>query len=215
MRVVIAEDSVLLREGITRVLAEAGFDVAAQVDNADDLLEAIETHAPDLVVTDIKMPPSNTDDGLRAAQTIKQRWPHIPVLVLSQYIEPGYAEYLMGLGPGLGYLLKDRVAHIDEFVASLRRLVAGESVVDPKVAATLLDRGRRADPVDSLTDREREILGLMAQGHSNASLSEMLFLSPKTLEKHVGSIFLKLDLPPESDGHRRVLAVLAFLGSPT
>ncbi len=211
----IAEDSVLLREGITRVLAEAGFDVAAQVDNADDLLEAIETHAPDLVVTDIKMPPSNTDDGLRAAQTIKQRWPHIPVLVLSQYIEPGYAEYLMGLGPGLGYLLKDRVAHIDEFVASLRRLVAGESVVDPKVAATLLDRGRRADPVDSLTDREREILGLMAQGHSNASLSEMLFLSPKTLEKHVGSIFLKLDLPPESDGHRRVLAVLAFLGSPT
>lgn len=211
----IAEDSVLLREGITRVLAESGFDVVAQVDNADDLLEAIETHAPDLVVTDIKMPPSNTDDGLRAAQTIKQRWPHIPVLVLSQYIEPGYAEYLMGLGPGLGYLLKDRVAHIDEFVAALRRLVAGESVVDPKVAATLLDRGRRADPVDSLTDREREILGLMAQGHSNASLSEMLFLSPKTLEKHVGSIFLKLNLPPESDGHRRVLAVLAFLGSPT
>ncbi len=211
----IAEDSVLLREGITRVLAEAGFEVAAQVDNADDLLEAIETHGPHLVVTDIKMPPSNTDDGLRAAQTIKQRWPHIPVLVLSQYIEPGYAEYLMGLGPGLGYLLKDRVAHIDEFVASLRRLVAGESVVDPKVAATLLDRGRRADPVESLTDREREILGLMAQGHSNASLSEMLFLSPKTLEKHVGSIFLKLNLLPESDGHRRVLAVLAFLGSPT
>lgn len=209
----IAEDSVLLREGITRVLAESGFDVVAQVDNADDLLEAIETHAPDLVVTDIKMPPSNTDDGLRAAQTIKQRWPHTPVLVLSQYIEPGYAEYLMGLGPGLGYLLKDRVAHIDEFVASLRRLVAGESVVDPKVAATLLDRGRRADPVDSLTDREREILGLMAQGHSNASLSEMLFLSPKTLEKHVGSIFLKLGLPPESEGHRRVLAVLAFLGA--
>lgn len=209
----IAEDSVLLREGITRVLAEAGFEVAAQVDNADDLLEAIGTHSPDLVVTDIKMPPSNTDDGLRAAQTIKQRWPHIPVLVLSQYIEPSYAEYLVGLGPGLGYLLKDRVAHIDEFIASIRRLVAGESVVDPKVAATLLDRGRRADPVDSLTDREREILGLMAQGHSNASLSEMLFLSPKTLEKHVGSIFLKLNLPPESDGHRRVLAVLAFLGA--
>lgn len=213
MRVVIAEDSVLLREGISRVLVEAGFEVVGQVENADDLVQAVEEHQPDLVVTDIRMPPSNTDDGLRAARTIKERWPDIPILVLSQYVEPGYAEYLMGLGSGLGYLLKDRVAHIEEFIAALRRLVAGGSVVDPQVAATLLDRGRPADPVDSLTTREREILSLMAQGHSNASIAELLFLSPKTLEKHVANIFMKLGLPPEAEGHRRVLAVLAFLGA--
>lgn len=194
-------------------MADHDFEVVASVDNADDLMEAVEAHIPDLVVTDIKMPPSNTDDGLRAAQSIKERWPDVAVMVLSQYVEGSYAQHLMGLGPGLGYLLKDRVAHLDEFIAALRRLVAGGSVVDRKVAATLLEKGRRFDPVQSLTAREKEILGLMAQGYSNTSICEALFLSPKTLEKHVGNIFTKLRLPPEVEGHRRVLAVLAFLGS--
>ncbi|HEV3472006.1 MAG TPA: response regulator transcription factor, partial [Actinomycetota bacterium] len=190
-----------------------GFEVVGQVDNADDLLASVEESTPDLVVTDIKMPPSNTDEGLRATRTIKERWPGTAVLVLSQYVEAGYAQYLMELGSGLGYLLKDRVGHVDDFIASLRRLLAGGTVVDPEVAATLLQRGRRADPVGSLTTREKEILSLMAQGYANASICSELFLSPKTLEKHIASIFTKLGLPPESEGHRRVLAVLAFLSA--
>ena len=213
MRVVIAEDSVLLREGIARLLSDSGFDVVGQVDNAEDLLTSVEENTPDLVVTDIKMPPSNTDEGLRATRTIKERWPGTAVLVLSQYVEAGYAQYLMELGPGLGYLLKDRIGHVDDFIGSLRRLLAGGTVVDPQVAATLLQRGRRADPVQSLTPREREILGLMAQGQGNNAICSALFLSPKTLEKHIASIFTKLGLPPESEGHRRVLAVLAFLSA--
>lgn len=213
MRLVLAEDSVLLREGIARLLAEQGIDVVAQVASADELLLAVEEHEPDVVITDIKMPPSHTDDGLRAAESIKDRFPDIGVLVLSQYVEPRYAMKLMTSGGGVGYLLKDRVARVGEFIQSIERVAAGDSVVDPQVVSQLMDRRRSQIALERLTDREKEILARMAQGKSNKAISDELVLGPKTVETHITHILQKLELAPSAEGHRRVLAVLDYLRS--
>ena len=212
MRVVVAEDSVLLREGIVRLLDEAGFEVVGQAGDAEDLLRKASAHKPDVAVVDIRMPPTSTDDGLRAALEIRRNLPGTGVLLLSQYVEEGYALDLVGDGAdGTGYLLKDRVADVERFVDAVRRVAAGGSVLDPEVVATLLGRRRRDDPIEALTDREREVLALMAEGRSNQAIAEQMVVTERAVEKHVTSIFSKLDLPPAPEDHRRVLAVLTFL----
>jgi DNA-binding NarL/FixJ family response regulator len=214
MRVVIAEDSVLLRAGLTRLLTEAGFDVVAAVGDATALVDVVERVQPDLAVVDVRMPPTNTDEGIRAAVEIRGRWPHVGILVLSQYVEERYAsDLLAGDTSGVGYLLKDRVADVRDFVEAVRRVGAGGTALDPEVVAQLLARSRRRDPLDRLTPREREVLGLMAEGRSNAAIAMALVISDGAVEKHVRSIFTKLDLSPTELDHRRVLAVLQWLGA--
>lgn len=213
--VLVADDSVLFREGVARVLQDRGFSVIGQASDAEELLEAVERTAPDVVVTDIRMPPTNTSEGLVAAHRIRTEHPEAAVLVLSQYVETRHALRLLRDTPEkVGYLLKDRVSDIDEFADAVRRIARGGSVVDPEVVAQLLGRRSEDHALDALTGREREILALMAEGRSNQAICERLFLSPKTVETHVGSIFSKLGLMPAADDHRRVLAVLAYLRRP-
>ena len=212
MRVAVADDAVLFREGISRVLVERGVDVVAQVGDASTLLHTVATLMPDVVVVDIRMPPSFTDEGLVAALEIRKRYPDIGVLVLSQYIETHYAMQLLADRPdGVGYLLKDRVSHLADFTDAVRRIGTGGSVIDPNVVAELLGRHRATDPLSGLTVREQDILALMAEGRSNAAIGERLFLSARTIESHVGQIFSKLGLPQNDVDNRRVLAVLAYL----
>jgi DNA-binding NarL/FixJ family response regulator len=212
MRVVIAEDSVLLREGLTRVLAEAGHDVVAAAGEAEEFLRQVGEHQPDVVVVDVRMPPTFTDEGLRAALVVRSTWPAVGVLVLSQYVEERYAtELLSGRPQGVGYLLKDRVADLTEFLGALDRVAAQGSALDPEVVAQLLARSRH--PLASLTSRELDVLGLMAEGRSNAAIAGALVVSEGAVEKHINSIFAKLGLAPADSDHRRVLAVLRYLGA--
>jgi DNA-binding NarL/FixJ family response regulator len=212
MRVVIADDAVLFREGLARVLEGAGIEVAAQAGDAERLLALVRADPPDAVVVDIRMPPTHTCEGLDAARRIRAEHPPVGVLVLSQYVEPHHAIQLLENGAGgVGYLLKDRVADVGEVVEAVRRVAGGGSVIDPEVVAQLVGRRRAVDPVRQLSEREREVLALMAEGRSNQAIGEQLFLSPKTVEGHVRSIFTRLDLSVSPDDHRRVLAVLAFL----
>jgi DNA-binding NarL/FixJ family response regulator/class 3 adenylate cyclase len=212
LRVVLADDAVLLREGIARLLTEAGFEVVGQSGTAEDLLRKVRSYEPDVAVVDIRMPPSQTDEGLRAAQEIRTSHPGVGVLVLSQHIEPAYAmELLAESAEGVGYLLKDRVSDLDEFAAAVRRVAEGGSALDPALVTQLVGRRRRHDPIEALTPREREVLELMAEGRSNQAIGERLFITPRAVEKHITSIFGKLRLPPAPEDHRRVLAVLAFL----
>ena len=214
LRVVLADDSVLLREGIARLLDDAGFEVVAQSGTADDLLRHVAMHRPDVAVVDIRMPPTQTDEGLRAAKAIREKHPATGVLVLSQYVEPGYAmELLSESAESVGYLLKDRVADVDEFAAAIRRVAEGGSALDPTVVSELVGRHRRDDPLAELSPREREVLELMAEGRSNQAIAERLFVTLRAVEKHVTSIFVKLRLPATAEDHRRVLAVLALLRS--
>lgn len=212
IRTVVADDSVLLRDGIVRLLNDSGFDVVAAVGDADRLLDAVTEHQPDLCIVDVRMPPTHTDEGLRAAIEIRRRYPRIAVLVLSQYVEERYAgELLAGDVSGVGYLLKDRVIDVDDFLASLRRVAAGGSAVDAEVISQILGRSRRGSELDRLTPREREVLTLMAEGLSNAGIAERLVISHGAVEKHISNVFMKLDLEPEDGAHRRVLAVLTYL----
>ncbi|MGH3072872.1 MAG: response regulator [Gaiellaceae bacterium] len=212
LRVVLADDSVLLREGVARLLEDAGFDVVAQSGNAEDLLRHVGMHKPDVAVVDIRMPPTQTDEGLRAAKEIRERHEDTAVLVLSQYVEPAYAmELLSESAESVGYLLKDRVADIEEFAAAVRRVAEGGSALDPTVVSQLVGRHRRDDPLADLSPREREVLELMAEGRSNQAIAERLFVTLRAVEKHVTSIFVKLRLPATAEDHRRVLAVLALL----
>ena len=214
MRVVIAEDSVLLREGLSRLLTENGFDVVAAVPDGETVLRAVEEHRPDVVVLDVRMPPTHTDEGLRAALVIRSQWPDVAVLVFSQYVEERYAtELLAGETRGVGYLLKDRVADVVEFVDALTRVANGGTVLDPEVVAQLLARSRGSHPLDKLTAREREVLSLMAEGRSNAAIAAQLVVGEGAIEKHVSGIFSKLGLLPADTDHRRVLAVLRYLES--
>jgi DNA-binding NarL/FixJ family response regulator len=211
---VVAEDSVLLREGIARLLGERGFEVVGQAGDADDLVRKVGAHKPDVAVVDIRMPPTNTDDGLRAALRIRDEYPKTGVLVLSAYVEEAYAlELVAESASGLGYLLKDRVADVDGFVDAVRRVGTGGSALDPEVVSRLLGRTRRDDPLGELTPREREVLELMAEGRTNAAIAERLVVTERAVEKHVTSIFGKLGLSPAPEDHRRVLAVLTFLRS--
>jgi DNA-binding NarL/FixJ family response regulator len=211
MRVMIADDAVLFREGLSQVLRAAGIQVA-QVGDAEQLLVSVRAGPPDAVVVDIRMPPTHTTEGLDAAQRIRAEHPEVGVLVLSQYVEPHHAMQLLQDGcTGVGYLLKDRVANVNELVDAVRRVAAGGSVIDPEVVAQLVSRRRIRDPIQELSDRERQVLALMAEGRTNKAIGERLFLSPKTVEAHVHSIFTRLDLHAAPDDHRRVLAVLAFL----
>src|SRR5690242_1439312 len=213
-RVVLAEDFVLLRAGLVHVLERFGYQVVAQVADAPALLAAVTAQRPDLVVTDVRMPPDGTDDGLRAAIELRRRFPALPVLVLSQYIEQTYATELLQADPaGIGYLLKDRVSDVEDFGAALHRVAAGGTVLDPAVVGQLLARHRDRAPVTTLTPREREVLELMAQGRTNAAIARGLFLSEQAVAKHIGAIFGKLGLAPTADDNRRVLAVLAYLRS--
>jgi len=212
IRVVIADDSVLLREGLARLLEEFGFEVAAQAGDAEDLLRKVGSHKPDVAVVDVRMPPTHTDEGLRAAHRIRSEQPGTAVLVLSQYVEEAYAlDLLSESTESTGYLLKDRVADVDTFTDAVRRVAGGGSALDPEVVALLLGRRRREDPLEALTPREREVLGLMAEGRSNAAIAEALVVTERAVEKHVTSIFTKLDLTPAAEDHRRVLAVLRYL----
>lgn len=212
MRVVVADDSVLLREGVVRVLEDDGFEVVGQAGDAEDLLRKVGAHSPDVAVVDIRMPPNNTDDGIRAAKRIREEHPDTGVLVLSQYLEESYAlDLVADSAEGVGYLLKDRVAEIDRFTESVRRVGSGGSALDPDVVSHLLGRRRREDPLEVLTGREREVLGLMAEGRSNIAIAETLVVTPRAVEKHVTSIFSKLDLPLTAEDHRRVLAVLTYV----
>jgi DNA-binding NarL/FixJ family response regulator len=214
MRIVVAEDSVLLREGIVRLLEDAGLEVVGQAGDADDLLRKVLAHRPDVAVVDVRMPPTDTDDGLQAALEIRRRLPETGVLVLSQYVEEGYALELVAAGAErTGYLLKDRVADVEQFVDAVTRVGEGGSVLDPTVVATLLGRRRRDDPLEALTERERDVLGLMAEGRSNQAIAERLVVTERAIEKHVTSIFSKFGLHPTAEDHRRVLAVLTFLDS--
>ena len=212
LRVVLAEDSVLLREGVARILLDAGFEIVGQAGSADELLLKVRSYSPDMAIVDIRMPPTHTDEGLRAAQEIRERHPGVGVLVLSQYIEPTYAmELLAENAEGVGYLLKDRISDVKEFAAAVRRVGEGGSALDPAIVTQLVGRRRKDDPIDHLTPREREVLELMAQGRSNSGIAERLVVTERAVEKHVTSIFEKLRLPPAAEDHRRVLAVLAFL----
>jgi DNA-binding NarL/FixJ family response regulator len=212
MRVVIGEDSVLLREGIVRILTEAGFDVVAQAGDGEDLVRKVRAHKPDVSVIDIRMPPSFTDEGLRAVKEIRVSQPDVAILVLSQYVDEHYALALLSDGAeGVGYLLKDRVGEVDRFIEAVRRVGAGGSVLDPEVVAHMLGRRSRDAPLAELTPREREVLELMAQGLSNKAISDQLVVTERAVEHHVTSIFTKLDLPTTGREHRRVLAVLTYL----
>jgi DNA-binding NarL/FixJ family response regulator len=212
IRVVLAEDSVLLREGIASLLTNAGFEIVGQAGNADELLLKVRSYLPDVAVIDIRMPPTNTDEGLRAAQTIREQHPDVGVLVLSQYVESGYAlELLQGNAEGVGYLLKDRVADVNEFAAAVKRVAEGGSALDPEVVSLLVGRRRGEDPVSQLTPREREVLELIAEGRSNQGIADKLVVTERAVEKHVTSIFGKLHLTTAAEDHRRVLAVLAYL----
>jgi len=214
MRIVLAEDSVLLREGIARLLGDAGFEVVAQAGDAEDLMRKVRAHKPDVAIVDIRMPPTHTDEGLRAALLIRRELPDTAVLVLSSYVQEEYAVELLGdSAAGVGYLLKDRVADVERFIDSIRRVASGGSVLDPEVVSQMLGRRRAAAPLDELTPREREVLVLMAEGRSNHAIAAELVISDRAVEKHVTSIFGKLNLSSTADDHRRVLAVLAFLNA--
>ncbi len=202
----------LLREGIVRLLTEAGIEVVAQASDAEDLLRKVRAHKPDVAITDIRMPPSHTDEGLRAAHEIRSELPGVGVLVLSQYLEESYAmELLADNAAGVGYLLKDRVSDVDAFLDAVRRVANGGSALDPEVVSRMLGRRRRDDPLEELTPRERDVLALMAEGRSNSAIAEKLVVTDRAVEKHVTSIFSKLDLTSSGQDHRRVLAVLAYL----
>jgi DNA-binding NarL/FixJ family response regulator len=212
VRVVIGEDSVLLRAGVTRLLEDAGLDVVAQAADAEDLLRKVHAHKPDVAVVDIRMPPGNTDDGLRAAREIRAELPDVGVLVLSQYAEEHYVTELLQDGAeGVGYLLKERIADVERFVESVRRVAEGGSALDPEIVALMMGR-REGGPLDALTEREREVLGLMAEGRTNRGIAGELYVSERAVERHVTAIFGKLGLPAGAGDHRRVLAVLAYLG---
>jgi DNA-binding NarL/FixJ family response regulator len=212
VRVVIGEDSVLLRAGVARLLEDAGLEVVAQAADAEDLLRKVRAHKPDVAVVDIRMPPGNADDGLRAARTMRGELPDIGVLVLSQYAEEHYvAELLRDGAEGVGYLLKERIADVDRFVDSVRRVAEGGSALDPEIVALMMGR-REGGPLDALTEREREVLGLMAEGRTNRGIAGELYVSERAVERHVTAIFGKLGLPAGAGDHRRVLAVLAYLG---
>lgn len=214
MRIVIAEDSVLLRAGLELLLTDAGHEIVASVDTATALLAAVDEHDPDLAIVDVRMPPTYTDEGIRAAVIIRAQNSRVRVLVLSQYVEERYAgELIADRTAGLGYLLKDRVADVDSFLAAVEQVEAGGTVLDPEVVSQLVVRSRRTDGLDRLTDRERTVLGLIAEGHSNAAIARELVISNGSVEKHISAIFSKLELAPEDSGHRRVLAVLRYLGS--
>lgn len=215
MRVVIADDSVLLREGLARLLTEAGFEVVAQVGDGDELLGLVEEVRPDVAIIDIRMPPTHTDEGLRTARTLRARHPDIGVLVLSQYVRASYALELLEDGAdGVGYLLKDRVSDVAQLAESVRRVGAGGSVLDPSVVAQLVHRHRASDdPIERLTGREREVLAQMAEGRSNRAIADLLFVTEHTVEKHIQNILAKLDIFDSAEDHRRVLAVLTFLRS--
>jgi DNA-binding NarL/FixJ family response regulator len=212
VRVLIADDALLFREGLARILESSGLEVVGQASDAVQLHALVDQLKPEVVITDIRMPPTNTTEGLEAARRIRSEHPDVGVVVLSHHVETHQADELLGDGSGrVGYLLKDRVSDLREFVESIRRVGAGGSVIDPEVVARLLKRRREHDPLEVLTEREREILALMAEGRSNQAISERLFLSPKTVESHVGSIFTKLGLLPDVDDNRRVMAVITFL----
>jgi serine/threonine-protein kinase len=217
LRLVLADDSLLLREGMARLVTEAGFDVVGQAGDAPTLLTAIRTHQPDVAIIDIRMPPTFTDEGLQAAEAIRtEHGTTVGILVLSQYVETTFALRLVADGAGgVGYLLKDRVDDLDDFADAIRRIAKGGSVIDPEVVAQLVGRRRARRPIDDLTEREREVLSLMAEGRSNQAICDRLFLAPKTVEAHIANIFSKLELLPAPDDHRRVLAVLAYLGDET
>jgi DNA-binding NarL/FixJ family response regulator len=212
VRVVVAEDSTLFREGLVRVLAEADVDVVAEARNAHELRTFVERERPDVAIIDVRMPPTQTDEGTRTAKELKAQQPELGVLILSQVVETKHALDLFSEWPeGFGYLLKDRVAAVDDFLDAVRRVAAGGTAIDPEVVGQLMGRRRQRDPLEELSPREREVLGLMAEGLSNRGICERLVLSPKTVETHINSIFLRLGLSPAPDDHRRVLAVLAFL----
>ena len=214
MKVVLAEDSVLLREGVASLLANTGFEIVGQAGTAEELLLKVRSYTPDVAIVDIRMPPTQTDEGIRAAREIRAKHPETGVLVLSQHVAHTYAvELLSESAQGLGYLLKDRVGDVDEFISAVRRVAEGGSALDPLVVAELVGRDRGDDPLEWLSPREREVLELMAEGRSNQAIGARLFISPRAVEKHVTSIFTKLRLPAAREDHRRVLAVLRFLGS--
>ena len=213
VKVVLAEDSALLRDGLVRLISEGGFEVVAACPDAVTFLEAVDQHRPGLVVVDVRMPPTFTSEGIRAALEVRDRYPDTAVLVLSQYVEEQYAtELVASRARGVGYLLKDRVADTADFIAALREVAAGGTVLDPEVVMQLLSRARNADPLDRLTPREREVLGLMAEGHTNAAIAERLVVTDGAIEKHIRAIFQKLGLPATDAHNRRVLAVLTYLG---
>ncbi len=212
MRVVIAEDNVLLREGLVLLLRSAGHEVAGVASTGPEVLPLLLEHRPDVAVLDVRMPPGFRDEGLRAALAARSSLPDLPVLVLSQYVEETYATELLGGGArGVGYLLKDRVGRVDEFLDALERVASGGTALDPEVVTELLSRRRQDSPLDSLTAREREVLQLMAEGHDNATIAKSLVITERSVHKHIGNVFTKLELPPTEGGHRRVRAVLAYL----
>jgi DNA-binding NarL/FixJ family response regulator len=214
VRLVVADDSLLLREGISRLLVEAGFQVVGLASDADEALAQVEQHKPDVAIVDIRMPPTYSDEGLKAAQEIRAHHPDVGVLVLSQHVELGLAARLLAENAaGMGYLLKDRITDLDEFAAAIRRVGAGGSALDPAIVSQLLGRRRNDDVLEHITVREREVLALMAEGYSNQAIADRLVVTVRAVEKHVTSIFDKLGLPVTTDSHRRVLAVLAFLRS--
>ena len=212
MRAVIAEDAVLLREGLVRLLEEGGFEVVDCVDNGEALIRSVEKHQPDVCVVDVRMPPTFSDEGVKAALVIRQQWPDVSILMLSQYVEERYAvDLIAGDSRGIGYLLKDRVADVREFLEALRRVAMGGAALDPEVVTQLLVRSGKQDPLEQLSPREREVLGLMAEGRTNGLIAEALVVTEGAVEKHVTNIFNKLGLPPADQAHRRVLAVLRYL----
>ena len=215
MRVVIADDSLLIRDGLAALLRDAGIDVVAQTDNADDLMVEVAMHRPDVAIIDVRMPPTHTDEGLRAAEELRPRHPDVGILILSQHVEVGIATRLLAESPaGLGYLLKDRVTDLDDFTAALDRIAGGGSALDPNVVSQLLAHGSQADdPINSLTPRERQVIELIAEGRSNKGIGERLVITERAVQKHVTSIFSKLGLAHSDDDHRRILAVLAYVGS--
>jgi DNA-binding NarL/FixJ family response regulator len=214
MRVVVADDSVLLREGLARILQDAGFEIVGRCGTASDLMLKVRSYDPDVAIVDIRMPPTYTDEGLRAAQEIREQHPHTAVLVLSQYVESGYALELLGASAeGVGYLLKDRVSDVKDFTAAVKRVAAGGTALDPEVVSRLIGRRRGTGPLDELTPREREVLELIAEGRSNYAIAAQLVVSERAVEKHVTSIFSKLNLSATAVDHRRVLAVLAYLNA--